>query len=116
MAGQDRSSERAPADPVAAPSPEGMQRAFSSRSEDDESVAQMLFILDRQDENPGIERLRRWALEQLATAPGETAVDVGSGSGTMTRRLATLVFPGAVGRSAWSPTRRCAQSPPSGRR
>ena len=99
MAGQDRSSERAPADPVAAPSPQGMQRAFSSRSEDEESVAQMLFILDRQDENPGIERLRRWALEQLATAPGETAVDVGSGSGTMTRRLATLVSPGgrAVG-------------------
>ena len=99
MADQDRSSGRAPADPEVAPSPEGMQRAFSSRSEDDESVAQMLFILDRQDENPGIERLRRWALEQLAIAPGETVVDVGSGSGTMTRRLATLVAPGgrAVG-------------------
>ena len=62
--------------------------------------------------SPGIERLRRWALEQLAMAPGETVVDVGSGSGTMTRRLATLVATGGR-RSAWSPTRHCARSRPS---
>src|SRR4051794_16072135 len=70
--------------------PDGPQTSFSTQASDDASVNQMVFILDRQDTNPGIERLRRWALDLAVPAPGEIAVDVGSGTGTMTRRLGRM--------------------------
>jgi SAM-dependent methyltransferase len=76
--------------------PDGPQSSFSTQASDDASVNQMVFILDRQDSSPGIERLRRWALDLAAPAPGEVAVDVGSGTGTMTRRLGRSTG-GAVG-------------------
>jgi precorrin-6B methylase 2 len=70
-------------------------RAFKPESIDDDAVRQMVAILDAQDGSPSIERLRAWALERAAVRPGERAIDVGSGTGTMTRRLAAAV--GATG-------------------
>ncbi|WP_405060293.1 methyltransferase domain-containing protein [Kribbella sp. NBC_01505] len=44
-------------------------------------AAGMAFVLDQMAERPAVRALKAWALEQLAPAPGETAVDVGSGTG-----------------------------------
>lgn len=71
-------------------------RLFQRSAQDDESVQRMLTLLDMQDTAPGIERLRRWALDTCAPHPGETVVDVGSGTGTVVRRLAAIVGPGRV--------------------
>jgi ubiquinone/menaquinone biosynthesis C-methylase UbiE len=65
--------------------------AFKPESIDDHAVDQMVSILDAQDTLPSIERLRAWALAQAQPRPGETAIDLGSGTGTMTRRLAAAV-------------------------
>jgi ubiquinone/menaquinone biosynthesis C-methylase UbiE len=54
-------------------------------------------ILDLQEQMPGIVRLRDWAMAATAPSPGETCVDIGSGTGTETRRLARAV--GARGRA-----------------
>ena len=48
-------------------------------------------LLDVQAAQPAVIRLRDWAFERLAPAPGETAVDVGSGTGANTERLAASV-------------------------
>ena len=50
-------------------------------------------ILDFQDTAPSIRRLRQWSFAQAGAGPGERAVDIGSGTGTVTRALATLVGP-----------------------
>jgi ubiquinone/menaquinone biosynthesis C-methylase UbiE len=50
----------------------------------------MIGVLDAQDAAPSIERLRAWALAAADVRRGDTCVDIGSGTGTMTRRLARL--------------------------
>lgn len=57
-------------------------------------LAARLYVLDVQDRLPGVQRLRDWILQALAPQPGERAVDVGCGTGSEVRRLATLVTPG----------------------
>ena len=59
----------------------------------DEDIELMVMLLDLQDASPPISRLRDWALNALSVQPGEIAVDVGSGTGTITRLLGTLVAP-----------------------
>jgi ubiquinone/menaquinone biosynthesis C-methylase UbiE len=68
-------------------------RAFKPESIDDDAVAQMVAILDQQDAMPSVERLRVWALGHAGPRPGESVIDLGSGTGTMTRRLAAAVGP-----------------------
>jgi ubiquinone/menaquinone biosynthesis C-methylase UbiE len=69
--------------------------AFKPETVDDEAVARMISVLDGQDSAPSIERLRAWALAAGDVRRGDTCVDVGSGTGTMTRRLARLAGPDA---------------------
>ncbi|WP_350274857.1 methyltransferase domain-containing protein [Kribbella sp. HUAS MG21] len=47
----------------------------------EQSLEQQVFILDVQAKRPAVRTLKSWALDQLAPAAGETAVDVGSGTG-----------------------------------
>ncbi|GAB3953330.1 hypothetical protein GCM10029976_093290 [Kribbella albertanoniae] len=44
-------------------------------------TAGMAFVLDQMAVRPAVQTLKAWALEQLAPVAGETAVDVGSGTG-----------------------------------
>ncbi len=53
---------------------------------------QLIDVNDLQAALPGIRGLRRWAHDALAVAPGESAVDIGSGTGSE-----VLVFADAVG-------------------
>lgn len=53
-------------------------------------------LLDLQGRQPGVLRLREWATSRLAPRPGETVVDVGSGTGEVVVGFARLV--GAAGR------------------
>jgi SAM-dependent methyltransferase len=56
-------------------------------------LASLVFVLDAQAALPSVRRLRDWALAELAVSEGETAVDVGSGTGEEVVRLASLVGP-----------------------
>src|SRR6478735_589297 len=56
-------------------------------------VATLVAILDAQEQQPAVRRLRDWAFEALAPQPGESVVDVGAGTGTELRRLAEAVAP-----------------------
>lgn len=58
----------------------------------DEQVTFLTRMLDLQAAQPSVTRLRDWVFDRLAPQPGETAVDVGSGTGDTVIRLA-----GAVG-------------------
>lgn len=60
-------------------------------------TAGQVFVLDLQETLPGVIRLRDWAMAALAPQAGETAVDVGSGTGAELRRLAAAV--GDAGRA-----------------
>lgn len=60
-------------------------------------TAGQVFVLDLQESLPGVLRLRDWAMAALAPQPGETALDVGSGTGAEVRRLAAAV--GEAGRA-----------------
>lgn len=60
----------------------------------DADTAAQVFILDMQEAMPGVVRIREWARALLAPQPGETAVDVGSGTGAEVRRMAELVGEG----------------------
>jgi SAM-dependent methyltransferase len=66
---------------------------FRATAQDDESVAQMVALLDYQDALPSARRLHDWAIEKAALQPGDHVVDLGSGTGTMSRQLASLVAP-----------------------
>src|SRR5918997_6611383 len=59
----------------------------------DEDIEFMVMLLDLQDASPPISRLRDWAIAAVAVQPGEIAVDVGSGTGSITLLLGTLVAP-----------------------
>lgn len=78
------------AEPVAGLSP-GSFRKGNLADDPAADLAAQVFVLDLQESLPGVLRLRDWALERLAVAAGETAVDVGSGAGAEVRRLAGLV-------------------------
>ena len=56
-------------------------------------VATLVALLDAQEQQPAVRRLRDWAFEALAPQPGESVVDVGAGTGTELRRLAEAVAP-----------------------
>ena len=64
---------------------------FQASTQDDESVAQMVALLDVQDGLPSARRLQDWAIATAAVRPGDQVIDLGSGSGTMSRQLAGLV-------------------------
>jgi SAM-dependent methyltransferase len=73
--------------------PRPLARAWRPSSQDDDDIELMVMLLDLQDASPPISRLRAWALDALAVRSGEVAVDVGSGTGTVTRLLGSLVAP-----------------------
>ncbi|GAA2747108.1 methyltransferase domain-containing protein [Terrabacter aerolatus] len=56
-------------------------------------VATLVALLDAQEQQPAVRRLRTWAFEAVAPQPGESVVDVGAGTGTELRRLADAVAP-----------------------
>jgi len=64
---------------------------FQATAQDDESVAQMVALLEEQDAMLPARRLRDWAIEKAAVQPGDHVVDLGSGTGTMSRELARMV-------------------------
>jgi SAM-dependent methyltransferase len=64
---------------------------FRASAQDDESVAQMVAVLDAQDSLPAARRLHDWAIETAAVRAGDQVVDLGSGTGTLSKRLAGLV-------------------------
>src|SRR5918995_3835446 len=66
---------------------------FRAGTQDDESIAQMVALLDVQDALPSARRLHDWAIETAAVRPGDQVIDLGSGTGTMSRQLAGLVAP-----------------------
>jgi ubiquinone/menaquinone biosynthesis C-methylase UbiE len=68
---------------------------FLASTQDDEWVAQMVALLDSQDALPAARRLHDWAIETAAVRPGDHVVDLGSGTGTLSRELTGLVTPGA---------------------
>ena len=67
---------------------------FHATAQDDESVAQMVALLDYQDALPSARRLHDWAIETAAVQPGDHVVDLGSGTGTISGQLASLVAGG----------------------
>ncbi|WP_217552062.1 methyltransferase domain-containing protein [Streptomyces sp. GbtcB6] len=69
---------------------------FQKRHIDPGRVTPLVAALDSQDANPGVRRLRTWAEETLAVRPGERLLDVGSGTGSQTRVLATAAGPDGV--------------------
>lgn len=79
-------------DPLEAMTPTSFQKG--NQAEDAAAdLAGQVFVLDLQAALPGVQRLRDWALDRLAPAPGETAVDVGSGTGSEVQRFAGAVGP-----------------------
>jgi ubiquinone/menaquinone biosynthesis C-methylase UbiE len=67
--------------------------AFRPETTGDDAVTEMVRVLDFQDLAPSIERLRVWALAAAEVRRGEVCLDLGSGTGVMTRRLAELIGP-----------------------
>jgi SAM-dependent methyltransferase len=85
-------------DPLAHLTP-GSFRHGNVAADPAQDLAAQVFVLDVQEQVPGVLRLRDWTLAALAPAPGEVCLDVGCGTGAEVRRMATLVGPGgrAVG-------------------
>jgi ubiquinone/menaquinone biosynthesis C-methylase UbiE len=73
--------------------PMRMADAFKPATTAQDAVALMVQVLDRQDEHEQIRQLRAWAMERCGAGPGAVVVDVGSGTGVVTRMLAELVGP-----------------------
>jgi SAM-dependent methyltransferase len=68
-------------------------RMFQPEAETDDELGFMVMLLDLQDAALPVRRLRDWALDLAQPQPGEVALDVGSGTGTMVRTLAARVAP-----------------------
>jgi ubiquinone/menaquinone biosynthesis C-methylase UbiE len=75
------------------PTTDRTEPLFRATTQEDESVAQMIALLDAQDALPSARRLHDWAIELAAVRSGDQVVDLGSGTGTMSRQLAGLVAP-----------------------
>lgn len=71
--------------------PWGGTRPFHPSAQNDEAVELMVRLLDLQDGALPIRRLRDWGIAALEPRPGEVAVDVGCGTGTVLRELGALV-------------------------
>ena len=67
------------------PSTDRTEPLFRATTQEDESVAQMLALLDVQDALPSARRLHDWAIELAAVRPGDQVVDLGNGTGTISR-------------------------------
>lgn len=63
---------------------------------DERRTRQLFELLDLQDQTSSVQRLRQWAVDATRPVPGETAIDVGSGTGTVAQLLAGLLDPGQV--------------------
>lgn len=86
--------------PEGPPQMERLQTAFQTDHRSDDPAADLkvlVLVLDGQETLPCFQRLRDWVMERLAPQPGETAVDVGSGTGAVVRALAGRV--GTTGRA-----------------
>jgi ubiquinone/menaquinone biosynthesis C-methylase UbiE len=68
-------------------------RMFQPEAETADELGFMVMLLDLQDAAAPVRRLRDWALDLAQPQPGEVALDVGSGTGTMVRTLAAVVAP-----------------------
>lgn len=75
---------------------ESFQKGYVAPDADHE-LEGLVYVLDLQEALPSVQRLRDWALAMLGPRPGETAVDVGCGTGAEVRRMAALV--GSEGRA-----------------
>ena len=74
------------------PTPGGFRRSEIGVG-GDAQTAHLAGLLDLQARQPAVVRLREWALGRLALEPGETVVDVGSGTGEVVIGLARSVGP-----------------------
>ena len=91
----------------AEPTTDRTEPLFRATTQEDESVAQMLTLLDAQDALPSARRLHDWAIELASVRSGDQVVDLGSGTGTMSRQLAGLVAPSGIDRSPEGLGHRC---------
>ncbi|WP_172826051.1 methyltransferase domain-containing protein [Friedmanniella luteola] len=78
--------------PLSRPPP-GPRGVFRPSAREEPTVAFMVMLLDLQDRDRSIRRLRDWAVAGAGVGPGLRVVDVGSGTGTMAQELASLVGP-----------------------
>lgn len=69
------------------------RNVFRPDAQQDQTVAFMVMLLDLQDADRSIRRLRDWAIGVAEIGRGDVVLDVGSGTGTMARELAGLVGP-----------------------
>ncbi|RZL77234.1 MAG: class I SAM-dependent methyltransferase [Rhodococcus sp. (in: high G+C Gram-positive bacteria)] len=65
--------------------------SFRADEIDRAALDQLASVLDLQAARPGIRRLREWSHAALHVQPGESALDIGSGTGSETRTLAAAV-------------------------
>ncbi|MFC9550820.1 class I SAM-dependent methyltransferase [Rhodococcus sp. NPDC056960] len=65
--------------------------SFRADEIDRAALDRLASVLDLQAARPGIRRLREWSHAALQVQPGESALDIGSGTGSETRALAAAV-------------------------
>jgi SAM-dependent methyltransferase len=68
--------------------------AFHTDNMTGNSADALVAALDAQAATAGVRRLRAWAHLGLAAGPGERALDIGAGTGSVTQALAAAVAPG----------------------